>query len=167
MTKYDKRLFYEGTLSLSGGYRVIVISLDSSERAFAIAPNGYPLARTGYPSIDSAKQQIAEFRDAGKSPDTDRLAPSALPPDQRLPLEPVMDTVMRVEIRGIFVALLGVLLGGDAVLWILELPARPGVGRTAKIYRDEEDAVRAYENLCVELSTKYIDAYLPPQNDDE
>lgn len=165
MNTFNERLFYEGTLSLSEGYRVVVISLDGSERSFPVAPNGHPLARTGFTSIDQAKAQITAFRDAGKSPDIDRLAPSALPPDQRLPLEPLMDTVMRVEIRGIYIALLGILVGGEAVMWILELPAKRGAGRTAKVFRDEEEAIRGYEALCIELSTKYIDAYLPSAND--
>ncbi len=152
-------LNYEGTLALADGYRVIVLSVGSVDRCYPIGPNGHPLARTGYPSIDEAKQRIAEFRAAGHSPDVDRLPPSALPPDRRLPLEPLMDTVMRVEIRGIYVALLGIVLGGDAVMWILELPSRHNT-RTSKIYREESAAVEAYEALCVELSHKYITQHL-------
>ncbi|HEX6927845.1 MAG TPA: hypothetical protein VF267_01250 [Gammaproteobacteria bacterium] len=148
-------LFYEGTLALADGYRVIVISVDRKDRCFPIGPGGHPLARTGYPSIDEAKARIAAFRDTGRSPDADRLPPSALPPERRLPLEPLMDTVMRVEIQGIYVALLGIVLGGDPVLWILELPAHHGA-RTTKVYRDESQAVDAYETLCMELSTKFI-----------
>lgn len=160
MTEKAPELRFEGTLALEGGYRVIVISVDRSDRCFPVGPNGHPLARTGFGSIDEARRRIEEFRAAGLSPDADRMPPSALPPEQRLPLEPVMDTIMRVEIHGIFVALLGILLGGDAMMWILELPTRTGT-RSSKIYRDEEAAVTAYEALCVELSTKYIDTHLP------
>ncbi|HEX7029151.1 MAG TPA: hypothetical protein VF254_01000 [Gammaproteobacteria bacterium] len=152
-------LSYEGTLALNGGYRVIVIGVSGKDRCFPVGPNGHPLARTGYPSIDEAKQRIAAFREAGRSPDVDRLPPTALPPERRLPLEPLMDTVMRVEIRGIYVALLGIVLGGDAVMWILELPARHD-SRASKIFRDEAAAVEAYESLCVELSAKYITTHL-------
>lgn len=152
-------LTYEGTLALAAGYRVIVIRMAGKDRCFPIGPNGHPLARTGYASIDEAKQRIAEFVEAGHSPDVDTLPPSALPPHRRLPLEPLMDTVMRVEIQGIYVALLGIVLGGDAVMWILELPARHGA-RTSKTYRDEAAAVDAYETLCVELSSKYIAQHL-------
>lgn len=157
----QEKLTYEGTLSLPDGYRVIVIRAAGSDRCFPVGPNGHPLARTGYPSIDEAKQHIADFRTAGLPPDADSVPPSALPPHRRLPLEPLMDTVMRVEIQGIYVALLGILLGGDAVMWILELPSRHGT-RTSKIYRDEAAAVEAYEALCVELSTKYIARHLDP-----
>lgn len=152
-------LRYEGTLNLAGAYRVMVISVGGRDRCFPVGPNGHPLSRTGYPSIDEAKRRIAEFRDAGRSPDVDRLPPSALPPQRRLPLEPLMDTVMRVEIQGIYVALLGIVLGGDPAMWILELPSHHGQ-RTTKVYRDEETAVEAYEALCVELSTKYISTHL-------
>lgn len=158
MTK--ELLLYEGTLALAGGYRVIVISVNGTDRCFPMAPNGLPLARNGFPSIDQAKAKILDFRDSGLSVNANRLAPSALPPSERLPLEPMMDTIMRVEIRGIYVVLLGILLGGEPLMWILELPARAGT-RTAKIFRDETEAVRAYEDLCVELSAKYIDTYLP------
>lgn len=151
----NNKVNYVGTLALVESYRVMVISVDGKDRCFPVGPNGYPLARTGYASIDEAKQYIAEFRAAGLSPDSDRLPPSALPPHRQLPLEPLMDTVMRVEIRGVYVALLGIVLGGEAVLWILELPARHG-SRTSKIYRDEDAAVEAYEALCMELSRKYI-----------
>lgn len=150
-----EKLLHEGTLNLADGYRVIVVSVDGRDRCFPVGPNGHPLARTGYASIDEAKARIAEFRDAGLSPDLDRLPPSALPPHRRLPLEPLMDTVMRVEIRSVYVALLGIMLGGDAVMWILELPSRYGT-RTSKVFVDEEAAVEAYEALCVELSTKFI-----------
>ena len=160
MSEDTPSLRFEGTLALEGGYRVIVISVNGSDRCFPVGPNGHPLARTGYGSIDEAKQRIDEFRRAGLSPDADRMPPSALPPEQRLPLEPVMDTIMRVEIHGLFVALLGILLGGDAMMWILELPARLGT-RSSKVYRDEIAAIAAYEELCVELSTKYIDTHLP------
>lgn len=152
-------LKFEGTLALEGGYRVIVVSVDGSDRCFPVGPNGHPLVRTGYPSIDEAKRRIAEFRDAGMSPDIDRMPRSAMPPDRRLALEPVMDTIMRVEIHGLYVALLGILLGGDAVMWILELPTQQGA-RSSKVYRDELMAVEAYEALCVELSTKFIDTRL-------
>jgi len=148
-------LLYEGTLALADDYRVIVISMNRKDRCFPVGPNGYPLARTGYTSIDEAKERIAAFRDEGRSPDVDLLPPSALPPHRRLPLEPMMDTVMRVEIQGIYIALLGIVLGGEPVMWILELPARNGA-RTRKIYRDETAAVDAYETLCMELSSKYI-----------
>lgn len=155
----DPVLRFEGTLALQDGYRVIVINVDGADRCFPVGPNGQPLVRTGYPSIDEAKRRIAEFRDAGLSPDVDHMPRSAMPPDRRLPLEPVMDTIMRVEIHGIYVALLGILLGGEAMMWILELPTRQGA-RSSKVYRDEEAAVEAYEQLCVELSTKYIDTHL-------
>lgn len=154
-----EKLIHEGTLMLADGYRVIVISVDGRDRCFPVGPNGHPLVRTGYGSIDEAKERIAEFREAGLSPDVDRLPPSALPPSRRLPLEPLMDTVMRVEIKGIYVALLGIVLGGEAVMWILELPSRHGT-RTTKVFRDETAAVEAYEALCVELSTKYISTHL-------
>ena len=158
--EYSRKILYEGTLALAGGYRVIVISVDGTDRCFPMAPSGLPLARIGFPSIDQAKARMMEFRDSGLSVNADRLAPSALPPSKRLPLEPMMDTIMRVEIRGIYVVLLAILLGGEPMMWILELPARAG-SRTTKIFRDEAEAVNAYENLCVELSTKYIDTYLP------
>ncbi|HEX7046510.1 MAG TPA: hypothetical protein VF275_02915 [Gammaproteobacteria bacterium] len=151
----DNKINYEGTLALNDSYRVIVISIGNKDRCFPVGPSGHPLARTGYASIDEAKQRIAEFRAAGRSPDIDRLPPTALPPQRRLPLEPLMDTVMRVEIRGIYIALLGIVLGGDAVMWILELPARHD-SRASKIFIDEAAAIDAYETLCVELSTKYI-----------
>lgn len=157
---------YEGALALRGGYSVIVIRVGGKDRCFPLGPNGHPLARTGYPSIDEAKERIADFRDAGRSPDVDRLPPTALPPARRLPLEPLMDTVMRVEIRGIYVALLGIVLGGDAVMWILELPAKHG-SRTRKVFRDEAAAIDAYESLCVELSTKYIATHLGGDGDGE
>lgn len=160
-----EQLRYEGTLNLAGAYRVTVVSVDGHDRCFPVGPNGHPLARTGYPSIDEAKQRIAEFRAAGLSPDVDRLPPSALPPHRRLPLEPLMDTVMRVEIQGIYVALLGIVLGGDPTMWILELPSHQGQ-RTTKVYRDEQTAVEAYEALCVELSTKYISTHLDSARDD-
>lgn len=150
---------YEGTLALADGYRVIVLSVANTDRCFPIGPNGHPLARTGYASIDEAKRHIAEFRAAGRSPDVDRLPPSALPPGRRLPLEPLMDTVMRVEISGIYVALLGIVLGGDAVLWILELPSRHNT-RASKIYHDETAAVEGYEALCIDLSSKFITRHL-------
>lgn len=161
-----EELRYEGTLNLAGGYRVIVISVDGSDRCFPVGPNGHPLARTGYPSIDEAKQRIAGFQAAKRSPDIDRLPPSALPPHRRLPLEPLMDTVMRVEIQGIYVALLGIVLGGDAMMWILELPSRSGQ-RATKTYLDEDAAVQAYEDLCVELSTKYITTHLGSEDDSD
>ena len=44
------------------GYRVIVIRIAGTDRSFPVGPEGYPLARTGYPSIDEAKQRIADFR---------------------------------------------------------------------------------------------------------
>ena len=44
-------------------------------------------------------------------------------------------------------------------MWILELPSRHG-SRTSKVYRDEDEAVTAYETLCVELSSKYIASHL-------
>lgn len=155
---------YEGALNFADGYRVIVIQVNRNDRCFPIGPNGHPLSRTGYRSIDEAKQRISEFHAAGHSPDIDRLPPSALPPTERLPLEPMMDTVMRVEIRGIYVALLGIVLGGDPVMWILELPSRHGQ-RTSKTFRDEQAAVDAYEGLCVELSSKYISTHLEDTND--
>lgn len=159
MNKKNPDLRYEGTLAMADGYRVIVVSMNLKDRCFPVGPNGHPLARTGYASLDEAKARVVEFRDAGLSPDVDRLPPSAMPPHRRLPLEPLMDTVMRVEIRGIYVALLGILIGGEAVMWILELPSRHG-SRTSKVYRDEAAAVDAYETLCVELSTKFIATHL-------
>lgn len=164
MNKKELDLRYEGTLAMLDGYRVIVVSLDMKDRCFPVGPNGHPLARTGYASIDEAKAHVMEFRAAGLSPDADRLPPSALPPHRRLPLEPLMDTVMRVEIRGIYIALLGIMLGGEAVMWILELPSRHG-SRTSKVYRDEAEAVHAYETLCVELSSKYIATHLDAPDD--
>ena len=155
----EPQLRYEGTLAMADGYRVVVVSVDMKDRCFPVGPNGHPLARTGYASIDEAKAHVIEFRTAGRSPDADQLPPSAMPPHRRLPLEPMMDTVMRVEIRGIYIALLGLMLGGEAVMWILELPARHGA-RTTKVYRDETAAIDAYETLCVELSAKYISSHL-------
>lgn len=154
---------YEGTLAMVDGYRVIVVSLDLKDRCFPVGPNGHPLARTGYASIDEAKERVMHFRDSGLSPDVDRMPPSAMPPHRRLPLEPMMDTVMRVEIQGIYVNLLGIILGGEPVMWILELPSRHGT-RTSKIYRDEATAIEAYETLCVELSTKFISRHLDQQD---
>lgn len=165
MNKSEPDLRYEGTLAMLDGYRVIVISVDMKDRCFPVGPNGHPLARTGYASIDEAKARVMEFRDAGHSPDVDRLPPSALPPQRRLPLEPLMDTVMRVEVRGIYVALLGIMLGGEGVMWILELPSRHG-SRTSKVYRDEDEAINAYETLCVELSSKYIATQLEEPGED-
>lgn len=162
----SKEIHYAGTLSLVDGYRVIVVTVGRKDRCFPVGPNGHPLARTGYASIDEAKARIAEFRSAGRSPDVDRLPPTALPPERRLPFEPLMDTVMRVEIRGIYVALLGLLLGGEGVLWILELPARHGM-RTSKVFFDETEAIEAYESLCVELSTKYISTQLDDSSGDD
>lgn len=160
----DIDITYEGTLALNGGYRVIVVRTGTTDRCFPVGPNGHPLARTGYPSIDEAKARITDFRAAGRSPDSDRLPPTALPPGRRQALEPMMDTVMRVEIRGIYVALLGIMLGGEAVMWILELPARHG-SRTSKIFTDEAAAIDAYESLCVELSAKYIETRLDDGED--
>ncbi|MBW3567456.1 MAG: hypothetical protein KY410_05775, partial [Proteobacteria bacterium] len=114
-SRFDDALRYEGTLAMIDGYRVIVVSLEHKDRCFPVAPNGHPLVRTGYASIDEAKERVMEFRDAGRSPDVDSLPPSALPPNRRLPLEPVMDTVMRVDIQGIYVVLLGILVGGEPV----------------------------------------------------
>lgn len=159
MTDEQPRVLFEGSLTLYDGYRVIVIHCGGADRCFPVGPNGHPLVRTGFDSIDEAKRQIEAFQRAGLSPDADRMPPSALPPERRLPLEPVMDTVLRVEIRGIYVALLGILLGGAAEMWILELPTTQGA-RTSKVYRDEDEAIGAYEALCVELSTKYIDTHL-------
>lgn len=153
------KIQFEGTLALPDGYRVIVLRIDGIDRCFPIGPNGHPLVRTGYGSIDAAKHRIAGFRAAGRGVEPGKLPPSALPPSDRLPLEPVMDTVMRVEIHGIYIALLGILLGGTASMWILELPTRQGA-RSSKIYRDENAAIEAYEELCVELSTKYFDKQL-------
>jgi len=161
----EPELRYEGTLAMADGYRVVVVSLNLKDRCFPVGPNGHPLARTGYASIDEAKTRVMEFRDAGHSPDVDRLPPSAMPPHRQLPLEPVMDTVMRVEIQGIYVVLLGIMLGGEPVMWILELPSRHG-SRTSKIYRDEDAAVEAYETLCMELSTKYIARHMIDRDED-
>lgn len=157
-------LRYEGTLAMIDGYRVIVVSLGHKDRCFPVAPNGHPLVRTGYGSIDEAKERVMKFRDARRSPDVESLPPSALPPNRRLPLEPVMDTIMRVEIQGIYVVLLGILVGGEPVMWILELPSRHGT-RASKVYRDETTAVEAYESLCMELSSKYIARHLRGQEE--
>lgn len=157
--KNKQTILFEGTLALPDGYRVIVLRIDGVDRCFPIGPNGHPLVRTGYGSIDAAKRRIAEFRAAGRGFEPGKLPPSALPPAEQLPLEPVMDTVMRVEIQGIYVALLGILLGGTPGMWILELPTRHGA-RSSKIYRDEDAAIDAYETLCVELSTKFFDTRL-------
>ncbi len=160
----ESELRYEGTLALQDGFRVIVISVAMIDRCFPVEPQGRPLARTGFPSIDRAKAFVQQRRSAGSLAMDDRLPPSALPPEQRLPLEPLMDVVMRVEIRGIYVVLLGILLGGEPGMWILELPLKAGV-RTTRIFFDEAEAVAAYEALCVELSTKFIDTYLPDADD--
>lgn len=165
MVDFAKNITYEGSLALADGYRVIVVRAGGRDRCFPIGPNGHPLARTGYPSIDEARQLIDTFRDTARAPDTDRLPPSALPPERQQDLEPLMDTVMRVEIRGIYVALLGILLGGEPVMWVLELPARHG-SRSSKIFRDETAAVEAYESLCAELSLKYIETRLDDRGTD-
>lgn len=155
----NPEIHYEGTLGLAAGYRVIVLRLGSTSRCFPIGPHGHPLRRTGFASIDEARRHAAEVHASGTLPDFERLPPSALPPERQLPLEPVMDTILRVEIAGIYVALLGILLGGDAVMWILELPARHGQ-RSTRAFRDETRAIEAYEGLCEDLSRKYIDTRL-------
>lgn len=165
MADITPHISYEGSLGLPDGYRVIVVRVAGRDRCFPIGPNGHPLARTGYPSIDEARQLIETFRAAARAPDTGRLPPSALPPERQQDLEPLMDTVMRVEIRGIYVALLGILLGGDPVMWVLELPARHD-SRSSKIFRDETAAVEAYESLCAELSMKYIETRLDDSDGD-
>ncbi|HLU62432.1 MAG TPA: hypothetical protein VKZ99_08795 [Gammaproteobacteria bacterium] len=152
-------IHYEGTLALVGGYRVIALRVDNANRCFAIGPHGHPLFRTGFASIDEARRHAAEVQASGELNDPERLPPSAPPPQPRLRLEPVMDTILRVEIAGLYIALLGILLGGEAVLWILELPARQGQ-RSTRVFRDEEKAIEAYESLCAELSRKFIDTRL-------
>ncbi len=160
------KLEYEGTLNVVGGYRVVSILIGNVIRCFALGPNGHPLTRTGFPSIDTARERIERYRDTDKSVDVDAVAPSALPPEQRVALEPIIDTVMRVEIQGIYVALLGLLLGGDALLWLLELPTHSGA-RSSKVFDNEETAIRAYENLSAELSTRFITTKLESTQDSD
>ena len=158
-------LDYEGTLNIHGGYRVMSVRVGDVQRCFALGPNGHPLARTGFPSIDSAREKIEQFRSTEKSVAVDAVAPSAMPPEQQVALEPLIDTVMRVEIQGIYVALLGLLLGGDALLWVLVLPTHTGA-RANKVFDDEATAITAYENLCVELSTRFITTKLESSEND-
>ena len=157
-------LDYEGTLNIPGGYRVISVRVGNVQRCFAVGPNGHPLARTGFPSIDAAREKIEQFRSAETTIEADAVAPSALPPEEQAALEPLIDTVMRVEIQGIYVALLGLLLGGDALLWVLQLPTHSGA-RANKVFDDEATAIIAYENLCAELSTRFITAKLESSED--
>ncbi|MCG8433565.1 MAG: hypothetical protein MJA83_06005 [Gammaproteobacteria bacterium] len=149
-------LEYEGTLNLPDGCRVVSVRVDNVQRCFALGANGHPLARNGYPSIDRAKEIIADHQHTGKTLDIETQAPSALPPEERVALEPLIDTVMYLEISGVYVALLGVLLGGEAVLWIVALPTKKGV-RSFKVFENEERAVAEYERLSAQLTSRTQD----------